>query len=63
MTGDANQVFGEDRLKSNVEKYLAMARSVQKGQILSHDDVVLRKADAKIAPVILSKLVMLLGGR
>ena len=47
LTGDANQVFGEDRLKSNVEKYLAMARSVQKGQILSHDDVVLRKADAK----------------
>ena len=42
LTGDANQIFDEDRLKSNVEKYLAMARSVQKGQILSHDDVVLK---------------------
>jgi flagella basal body P-ring formation protein FlgA len=47
LTGDANQVFDEDRLKSAAEKYLAMARSVQKGQILSHDDVVLREADAK----------------
>ena len=47
LTGDANQIFDEDRLKSTVEKYLAMARSVQKGQILSHDDVVLREADAK----------------
>ena len=47
LTRDVNQIFDEDRLKSNVEKYLAMARSVQKGQILSHDDVVLIEADAK----------------
>ena len=42
-----NQILDEDRSKNIVEKYIAMARSVQKGQILSHDDVVLRKADAK----------------
>ena len=47
LTGHANQIFDEDRLKSTVGKYLVMARSLQKGQILSHDDVVLREADAK----------------
>ena len=47
LTSDSNQILDEDRLRSTVGKYLAMARSVQKGQILSHDDVVLREADAK----------------
>lgn len=45
--GNANQIFDEDRSKNTVEKYLTMARSVQKGQILSQDDVVLREANAK----------------
>ena len=61
LTGDANrntaklmsltelkdETFGEDRPKNAGEKYLAMARSVQKGQILSRDDVVLKVAKAK----------------
>ena len=42
-----NQTFVEDAPKNAVEKYLAMARSVQKGRILSHDDVVLKVARAK----------------
>ncbi len=42
-----NQTFVEDFPKNAVEKYLAMARSVQKGRILSHDDVVLRVARTK----------------
>ena len=42
-----NQTFVEGRPKNTVEKYLAMAKSVQKGHILSHDDVVLRVAKAK----------------
>lgn len=46
-TNPENQTFVEDGLKSGVEKYLAMARSVQKGRILSHDDVVLKVARAK----------------
>ena len=47
LTSDANQNFVEGAPKNAVEKYLAMARSVQKGQILSHDDVVLKVARAK----------------
>ena len=35
LTGDANQIFDEDRLKRTVEKYLAMARSVQKANFVS----------------------------
>ena len=42
-----NQNFKEGAPKNAVEKYLAMARSVQKGRILSHDDVVLKVARAK----------------
>lgn len=42
-----NQNFVGDGPKNTLEKYLAMARSVQKGHILSHDDVVLRVARAK----------------
>ena len=42
-----NRPFVEDALKNAVEKYLAMARSVQKGRILSHDDVVLKVARTK----------------
>ena len=42
-----NKTFLEGGPKNAVEKYLTMARSVQKGHILSHDDVVLRVANAK----------------
>ena len=42
-----NQSFRENGPKDAVKKYLAMARSVQKGRILSHDDVVLRVASVK----------------
>ncbi len=42
-----NQTFVEGGPKNGVKKYLAMARSVQKGRILSHDDVVLRVARTK----------------
>jgi len=48
LTQVKNQTFAEGRQRNTPEKYLAMARSVQKGQILSHDDVVLRVARAKI---------------
>ena len=34
-------------MKNAPETYLAMAKSVQKGHVLSHDDVVLRVARAK----------------
>ena len=47
LTKPENQTSVEGGLKNGVEKYLAMARSVQKGRILSHDDVVLRVARAK----------------
>ena len=61
LTGDSNQntakllslnelgnnTFGEGRAKNAGEKYLAMARSVKKGQILSRDDVVLQVAKVK----------------
>ena len=43
---DQNSVAGGPN--NAVEKYLAMARSVQKGRVLSHDDVVLKVASAKI---------------
>ena len=46
-TNVENQALVEGAPKNGVEKYLAMARSVQKGRILSHDDVVLRVARAK----------------
>ena len=42
-----NKNFGEGRPENALVKYLAMARSVQKGQILSHDDVVLKVARTK----------------
>jgi len=42
-----NQTFVEGAPNNAVEKYLAMARSVQKGRVLSHDDVVLRVASVK----------------
>ena len=42
-----NKTLVKGRPKNGVVKYLAMARSVQKGQILSHDDVVLTVAKAK----------------
>ena len=42
-----NQTFLERGPKIAAESYLAMARSVQKGHILSHDDVVLKVARAK----------------
>ena len=42
-----NQIFVKGGPGDVVEQYLAMARSVQKGRILSHDDVVLRVAKAK----------------
>ena len=41
------QTFVEGAPNIAVEKYLAMARSVQKGRILSHDDVVLKVARVK----------------
>jgi flagella basal body P-ring formation protein FlgA len=42
-----NKIFSEIRAETATEKYLAMARSVQKGQILSHEDVVLTAASTK----------------
>ena len=42
-----NQTFVEGAPKNTVDKYLAMARSVQKGRILSYDDVVLKVAMTK----------------
>ena len=42
-----NQTFVEGAPKNAVEKYLAMATSVQKGRILTEDDVVLKVARAK----------------
>ncbi len=42
-----NQIFVKGVPKNAVEKYLAMARSVQKGHILSHDDVVLKVVRTK----------------
>ena len=47
LTKAKNQTFVEGGPKNAVESYLAMARSVQKGRILSQDDVVLRVAKVK----------------
>ena len=43
-TNAKNQTFTETLSETPAEMYLAMARSVQKGQVLSHDDVVLTAA-------------------
>ena len=42
-----NQILVEGASKNALKKYLAMARSVQKGHILSHDDVVFKVGKAK----------------
>jgi flagella basal body P-ring formation protein FlgA len=47
MASDANQTFKETLAKTPVEMYLIMAKSVQKGQVLAYDDVVLTAARTK----------------
>ncbi len=45
-TDGDNQTFSQGGPQNALKKYLAMARSVQKGRILSRDDVVLKVARA-----------------
>ena len=63
LTELKNGSFGEDRLQNAGEKYLAMARSVQKGQILSRDDVVLKVAKAKNRTGYFAKVTDVVGRR
>ena len=48
LVGDEkDQVFLENGLETTEEMHLVMARSVQKGQVLSHDDVTLKVVKIK----------------